>query len=64
MKAIWFVIPTVVATACVVQAEDIPITGPYGTVAMCVIDAFMDVPPGDVNFNAGGAPLAHVLPAR
>ena len=38
--------------------------GTYGTVAMCVIDAFMDVPPGDVNFNAGGAPLAHVLPGE
>jgi len=60
-RRFWVVVPSILATAGVVQAADIPISGTYGTVAMCIIDAFMDVPPGDVNFNAGGAPLAHLL---
>ena len=60
----WFAAAGILATVSVAQAADIPISGTYGTVAMCVIDAFMDVPPGDVNFNAGGAPLAHVLPGE
>ena len=60
---LWFVAPAVLAIAGA-QAAEIPISGTYGTIAMCVIDAFMDVPPGDVNFNAGGAPLAHVLPGE
>jgi hypothetical protein len=46
------------------DAADIPIGGTYGTVAMCIIDAFTDVPSAEINYNVGGAPLARVLPGE
>ena len=58
--ALWFAASTLLAAATG-HAAEIPVSGTYGTVAMCIIDAFMDVPPGDVNFNSGGAPLAHLM---
>lgn len=53
---LWFVVLTAGG-----QAAEIPISGTYGTVAMCIIDAFTDVPSAEINYNVGGAPLARVM---
>jgi hypothetical protein len=50
-----------IATA---QAADIPIGGTYGTVAMCIIDAFTDTPSSEINYSVGGAPLARATPGE
>src|SRR5216110_1761554 len=52
------------ATVGAAHAADIPIVGTYGTVAMCIIDAFTDVPSAEINYNVGGAPLARVMPGE
>jgi len=52
------------ATATGADAAEIPIGGTYGTVAMCIIDAFTDVPSAEINYNVGGAPLARVMPGE
>ena len=62
--ALWFFVLAALPAVGVARAAELPISGIYGTVAMCIIDAFNDIPPGDVNFNAGGAPLAHVTSAE
>ena len=45
-------------------AANLPFTGSFGTVAMCIIDAFTDIPSSEINFNVGGAPLARVMPGE
>src|SRR5579863_1237435 len=45
-------------------AAEVPIGGTYGTLAMCIIDAFTDVPSAEINYNVGGAPLARVMPGE
>jgi hypothetical protein len=45
-------------------AAEIPIGGTYGTVAMCIIDAFTDVPSAEINYNVGGAPLGRIMPGE
>jgi hypothetical protein len=57
----WFAVPAILTIASAAQAIEIPISGTYGTIAICIMDAFTDVPSGDVNINAGGAPLARVI---
>src|SRR5436305_13292266 len=52
------------ATMGIAHAADIPIVGTYGTVTMCIIDAFTDVPSAEINYNVGGAPLARVMPGE
>src|SRR5947209_13705275 len=52
------------ALAGVADATEIPIGGTYGTVAMCIIDAFTDVPSAEINYSVGGAPLARVMPGE
>ena len=52
------------ATIAAANAADIPIGGTFGTVAMCIIDAFTDVPSAEINYNVGGAPLARVMPGE
>ena len=57
----WFAVPAILTIASAAQAIEIPISGTYGTIAICIMDAFTEVPSGDVNINAGGAPLARVI---
>jgi hypothetical protein len=52
------------ASAGAAVALDVPVGGTYGTVAMCIIDAFTDVPSSEINYNVGGAPLARVMPGE
>ena len=52
------------ATIGAADAAEIPIGGTFGTVAMCIIDAFTDVPSAEINYNVGGAPLARVMPGE
>jgi hypothetical protein len=46
------------------SATEISVDGTYGTIAMCIIDAFTDVPSAEINYNVGGAPLARVMPGE
>ena len=52
------------ATVGAAGAAEIPIGGTYGTIAMCIIDSFTDVPSAEINYNVGGAPLARVMPGE
>lgn len=55
------------AVVCAVgsaQAQEIGIKGTYGTLAMCLIDAFTDIPSAEINYNVGGAPLARLMPGE
>ena len=60
-RCLWLAL---LATAASAEAAEIPIGGTYGTVAMCIIDAFTDVPSAEINYNVGGAPLARVMPGE
>src|ERR1700704_6012701 len=59
-----YVCLALLATIGPAHAVEIPIGGTYGTVAMCIIDAFTDVPSAEINYNVGGAPLARVMPGE
>ena len=61
LAALLFLASGVSLTVGIARAADIPISGSYGTIAICIMDAFTDIPSGDVNINAGGAPLARVM---
>jgi hypothetical protein len=59
--ALWVLPLTILALTGIARAADIPVAGTFGTVAMCVIDAFTDIPSPEINYNVGGAPLARVM---
>jgi hypothetical protein len=61
LRYVWL---AVLATIGAADAAEIPIGGTYGTVAMCIIDAFTDVPSAEINYNVGGAPLGRVMPGE
>jgi hypothetical protein len=61
LRYVWLALPAMIGAA---DAAEIPIGGTYGTVAMCIIDAFTDVPSAEINYNVGGAPLARVMPGE
>jgi hypothetical protein len=61
---LWCLWLAFLAAVTAADAAEIPIGGTYGTVAMCIIDAFTDVPSAEINYNVGGAPLARVLPGE
>lgn len=53
-------LPALILSCIASSALAIPIGGPYGTVAICIIDTLTDAPLPVVQFDFAGAPVARV----